>query len=246
MMNRETAAANAIGIIDRPGNKKLIEHFESNGKKVFTFPPIEPHETELGETEQDSLKAFADYDWIVFTDVFTVDAFFDLLEEQNADLFELDDLRICSLGEAVADRLRFRQIHSDVIPARADSPAVFAAITDYIYDLDDFTGLKFLILGGVCPDARLGELLAEKGAQVIEIEIYRLEKNDLFAETKMRTLIYGGAVDEFLFNSPEDVLSVCRLTGRDDFSTVISNSEVRALNEITRQMLFELGIKSEM
>src|SRR5687768_2796063 len=119
-----------IGIVENPKNKKLIANLEKQGNTIILFP--EP-ETRLVKNEFDVVENIRDFDWLIFIDLNSVDCFLKLLEENGIDFFELDALRICALGEAVSDRLRFQQLHSDVIPPSNQAQSVISALADYIF-----------------------------------------------------------------------------------------------------------------
>jgi len=89
-------------IFDTAASRKIIGDLEKRRAKVILFPPIE---TEKINFER-SAEIFADlhrFDWLIFTDVLAVEYFLESLAEIDFDLYALDDLRVCALGEAVSD-----------------------------------------------------------------------------------------------------------------------------------------------
>lgn len=244
-MNRVSETSKSIGIIKSPFNKKLIELFKSRNKKVFDFPVIKTERAKLNEEQSNYFENISRFDWIIFTDIWTVENFFGVLEEKNIELFDLDGLRICSCGEAVADGLRFRQIHSDVIPPKNTNEIIFSAISDYIFDEDEFRNSVFLILKAAGNDSELKNLLAKKSDNVVEIEIYKDENADEKELSKLKALIIGGAIDEFVFNAPEDVFTLSKIVGKADFSRILSDIQIQALNEVTLQTLSEFGLNPQ-
>ncbi|HSK70737.1 MAG TPA: uroporphyrinogen-III synthase, partial [Pyrinomonadaceae bacterium] len=217
-------------VFDRPANRKIISGLEEQGAKVFriNFPEIEA--VELPDADLQKLQNPADFDWLVFLDVFAVEVFLQRLEESGIDFFELDAVRICAFGEAVSDRLRFVQIHSDVIPPDFQPENVFQAIGNFAVEIEN---LRFLILKKTESVCDLSNLLRAGKAEVSEIEIYRLKPD---AELpKIKALLTGGAIDTFLFNSPEEVFAFANLFGAEKFEDLGFSSN----DEITRQTLKE-------
>lgn len=245
-MNQISASSKTVGIFRNSANKKLIELFNSQNKKVFAFPALETRRAGLSETEHDLLKNIFDFDWIVFSDFFTVEFFLEILEAQNIDFYDLDRLKICSIGEAVADSLRFRQVHSDVIPPKNTVEASFTALSDYIFAEDKLSGLRFLILKSTAQNSELANLLAENFAEVREVEIYEIVNQNESEITKLKALLVGGAIDEFVFSSPEEVFSLFKLIGAESFAQTLSDLKIRALNEITLQTLSEFKVNAEI
>jgi uroporphyrinogen-III synthase len=244
-MTHDNASWKTVGVFKNALNKKLIELFKSQGKTVFGFSPPVVKKKALKEAELNAFKNISSFDWIIFFDIRTVEIFLEILEEMEIDFFELDDVRICSNGEAVADSLRFRQIHSDVIPPKNSSAAVFTAITDYIFDEYELEDLSFLILKAAGDDSKLAGSLKKESAKAVEIEIYEIENRNDPEHTKLKALAVGGAIDELVFNSPEDVFNLAKLIGNENFPQILANIKIQAFNEITGQTLSEFGVKTE-
>lgn len=243
-MNQISASSKTVGIFRNPPNKKLIELFKSQDKNVFAFPALETKRADMSESELELFKNIFDFDWIIFSDIWTVEFFLEILEEQNLDFFDLDSVKICSNGEAVADSLRFRQIHSDVIPPKNTVNAAFTALSDYLSAENKFSGLRFLILKEVAENSELANLLSENFAEIREVEIYEIRNKSESEISKLKALLFGGAIDEFVFSSPEEVFSLLKLIGNENFAQIFSEIKIQALNEITQQTLFEFGIKT--
>ena len=228
------------GLVANPLNNKLIADLRAKGADVLVFPAIKAERIELSETDADYIVNLTDYDWLIFTDVFAADCFIENLLEFGIDFYDLDDLTICAVGEAVADRLRFAQVHADVIPSKTGAKAVFAAIKQYV--VGDFESLRMLVVCEERENSVLVEKLRNERAKISELPIYRASFEDEAANVKLKTLLKGGAVDEFVFSSSEDVLSLKRLLG-DDFFAVSGEMQISAASEIVYQTLQENGFR---
>ena len=165
-------------------------------------------------------------DWIIFPDLFSVDFFLARIEDK----FQLDQIRICALGEAVSDRLRFSQVHADVITSRLTPETVLAELSAY----QSLEELNLLIPGQVNKNEALSDLLRANGATVNLLPVYQTDKiSDLI---RFRTILAGGAIDEFIFSSPQDVYSFTDLIGPEKAELTAS-----ATDENTFQTLREFG-----
>lgn len=244
-MTKDSESTETVGVFKTALNKKLIELFKTQGKKVFEFPVNDHHRLNLNTEQVNLLKNITEFDWIIFPDIWAVEHFFEIVENQNFDLFDLDNIRICSFGEAVADSLRYRQIHSDIIPSRVLHQTVFQSIEDYISGETELKDLKFLVLKPAGGDLKLAALLSENSAKVCELEIYKIDKFDESEFSKLKALLVGGAIDEFIFNAPEDVLNLAVMIGIENLSKVLADINVRAFNEVTRQTLSEFDLKDK-
>lgn len=234
----------SYGIFSTVANRKIINDLESNGKKVFQFPVIETESLESEEINEFIQNELANVDWLVFTDIFSVDFFIELLEKLNIDLFELDDKRVLVFGEAIADKLRFSQIHADLIPISINLDDIFSNLKQYL-QVDNFAGIKFFVPISSSSLNKFGELLKEKNAEVIELEIYNTRINNPSELAKLSALLKGGAIDEFIFSAPEDINYLSSLFNQQDLAEVLQESEVFATNQITMQTLNEHRINSK-
>jgi uroporphyrinogen-III synthase len=229
------------GLFDNPLNKKLISDLQRSGEDVLVFPPVKTVKLELTETAAVHLQNLNGFDWVILTDVFAADYFIEALSSLAVDFFELDNLTICALGEAVADRLRFVQVHADVIPSKISDEAIFSAISNYAaFELEDSS---FLVTGEESASLPFIDKLKAEKASVEELSIYKAEFSDESANTKLKTLLMGGAVDEFVFSAPEDLLSLKFLTGEKDLTALFNESQVSAVSEIVFQTLQENGFR---
>lgn len=188
-----------------PINRTLVANLEKAGARVFDFPALHVEKIILKQSEIEILENLSLFDWLILPDVLAADYFLENLETVGTDLFETDLLRICALGEAVADRLRFASVHADLIPATIETEKTFSAITDYVGN-GGLEKLKFLFPKGVLSNSQLAEKLKAKGAEVVELPIYKTEISNKLEITRMKTLLGNGAIDEFIFTAPTDFI----------------------------------------
>lgn len=229
------------GLFASPTNKKLLSDLQKKGEDVLVFPLIETEKVELTEAVADCLRNLTNLDWLIFTDIFAVDYFIEALRELGVDFFELDTLTVCAIGEAVADRLRFVQVHADVIPSKITGEAVFLEISQFVGA--EFNDLRVLVISEKTSDSVIVEKLKAEHALIKELPIYQAEFADESSIIKLKTLLKNGAVDEFIFSSPEDLLSLKFLTSEDDLTGLLSGISVFAVSEIVYQTLQEHGFR---
>lgn len=227
-----------------PTNKKIVAELEKQGAKVFLFPPLEEERIVLDEESVAAIKNLGNFDWIIFPDILTVDFFLEILRENEIDLFEMDSAQVCTFGETVADRLRFVQLHADVIPNAVDSNNVFLALSDYIGQ-DKFRSLKFLFLKQTLQHYEIEKKLIGSGSIVFELPIYQtkvLRTNEI---TKLKTLLKNGAIDEFIFSSPTDLIALENYFENESISKTLSEINVWAANKEIFQTLTEYDLKAK-
>lgn len=233
------------GLFSTTANRKLIRELESSDAKVFQFPPIETEKVSLDKNSIHYLQNLTDFDWLIFPDVFAVDYFLQALEELGVDFFDLDAVKVCVLGESVADSLRFVQLHADLIPNFVETESVFAAIKNYTSQ-NGLKNLRFLLLKEIETEFALTEKLTENKAVVSELPIYQARIRDKREVSKLKVLLANGAIDEFIFSSPMDIIALKHIFPHDSMSKILAEIEVSATDDVMFQALKEHNIKSKI
>ncbi len=235
-----TVQPKTIGMFSSLLSKKLFNELTRLGHRILKFPPIQKKAEDSSAIELDKLSNLENFEWIIFTDVFAVDFFLQKIEDLDIDFFELDDLRVCAYGEAVADRLRFVQLHADVIAAKQDEKEVIKQIKDYIFDENGFSGLNFLVVGRQDHQSPLKKNLAKNNAGVSEVGVYRaeVEKNI----SKIKTFAKGGTFDEIVCFSPDEVFDLSILFENENLCELFEETVFFAADEITFQTLREFSL----
>ena len=229
-------------LFSTPNNKKLIADLEARGASIIKIPKIETMKIDVEDVTLEQLLNIKQFDWIVFADVLAVDYFLQILEEKEVDLFDLDDVRICAFGEAVSDRLRFVQIHTDVLPTKIDKTEIVEALKNYVSGENALREQKILIIHRENQKVFIAENLLAENAEVNRIAIYRVFFEDQETVPKLRALIAGGAVDEFIFSAPEDVIYLEFLLSCENIEADLFE-RFSATDETTFKTLYERGIK---
>ena len=238
-MNQVLTEKETVGIFKSGKNKKVIELLKKQNKNVVEFPLLKNEAVLFEKVQETVLENIREFDWLVFTDIFSVGYFLDELEKTGFELFELDNFRICACGEAVADKLRFVQIHSDVIPHERSAEKIIAAISEYIFDDSEFLNSNILIIKAENKYFEISELLIERQIKNVEMEVYRVLPGNGLEHAKLNVLLSGGAIDRFIFTSAEDVESLINISEKLILTDILSGIEIEATDEITLQTLSE-------
>lgn len=224
------------GVFPAQHKQKFISDLEKNGARIVLFPDFT---AEIIDLDKSLIENLQDFDWLFFQDVFTADIFLEKLKKTNFDLYEFDNFRIVAGGEAVADRLRFEQIHSDIIPTKIFPGEIFQAISDYQTDLQ---GVKFLILTESEREVGLSKFLKNAGAKVSEVAVYSLMFEEQFDLPKMKALVKGGAIDKIVFSSPEEIIAFRHIFAAENLAEILAETEISAMDEVTRKAIWEFGM----
>jgi uroporphyrinogen-III synthase len=241
----ETKDAKTYAVFENSRNKKIIGELEKSSASIVKITPAELIKIDISEFA-DLLKELNTFDWIIFADVYTVEFFLDILRENEFDLFELDNSHICALGETIAERLRFVQIHTDVIPVVNETEKIVESIENYIYEKSGIAGKRFLLLKEANEQYEFAASLEKKGAEVIESAVYRAAFTVPNELPKIKALIKGGAVDEILFISTEDFLQCRFIFPNENIADILREVEITVADDATRQTLLENRISASL
>jgi uroporphyrinogen-III synthase len=235
MMN--FSAQKTYALFATPFNKKNIADLAAQNIETVIFPTITT--SEIGDSAS-ILANLTEFDWLVFTDVYAVEYFVKALEKNDADLFEFDALRVLAFGEAVSDRLRFSQLHADVIPSTIKTLDVMQSLKDYVFE--DFAELRFLVLKEQNSQLEIVQELQKLNSNVTVLPIYSAKIADETQIPKLKALLKGGAIDEFIFSTHFDVLNLAQIFQTENLADILAETKLTATDSQTLQSLQEFRL----
>src|ERR671938_191906 len=168
---------------------------EEYGARVIYCPTIEIVEPESYAPLDQAIENLYGYDWLIFTSVNGVDFFLRRLAALDHDVGELDELRVCAIGAATAERLHAAHVHVDLVPEQFKAEGVFAALEAYLGGRQHFNRLNVLIPRAAVARDFLPLALADAGARVDTVPVYRTVPPQTTERAKIEALLVGGAVD---------------------------------------------------
>jgi uroporphyrinogen III methyltransferase/synthase len=134
--------------------------------EVPTFKITRPTET---DAIVDALLGLNAYDWLVFTSVNGVTAFFDIFFRRFQDMRDIGGVRIAAVGPATAAKLRELHLQVDLTPDEFTAKKIAAAFEKF----ETIENLKMCLLRAEVANPDLPKALEELGAIVDDIAIYR-------------------------------------------------------------------------
>jgi uroporphyrinogen III methyltransferase / synthase len=167
----------------------LSEKLRALGAHVIELPTIriEPpiNLREFGELVQDAHA----YDWIVFTSVNGVDAFFDMFFKLYDDAREIGGVRIAAIGPATAQRVKDFHLHVDLQP----EDFVAEAIVREFKKQGSIENERILVVRAEKARDVLPKELSAAGAIVDEAFAYRTVPETRDIDGSQRQLVEAGA-----------------------------------------------------
>jgi uroporphyrinogen III methyltransferase / synthase len=225
---------------------EFAAELERYGARVVACPTIEITAPESYAPLDDAIENLYGYDWIIFTSVNGVDYFLKRLTELGHETSELDDLRVCSIGEATAVRLRDAQIHVDVVPEQFKAEGVFDALTSYLGGPQGLHALNFLIPRAAVARDYLPLALEGAGARVDVIAAYRTVRPESSDRGRVEALLAGGAVDCITFTSSSTVANFAQLFDATDLSELLEGVAVACIGDITASTAAEYNLRTDI
>lgn len=215
------------------------------GASVSICPTIKIAEPESYERLDEAIDHLFGYDWLVFTSVNGVDYFLRRLNAHGHTVSELDDLKVCAIGDATAEKLRDAQIHVDVVPLEFKAEGVYAALVKFLAGEAALEGLNFLIPRAAVARDYLPKALEKAGARVDVVPAYQTVLPDNLERGRVSAMLTGGA-DCIAFTSPSTVENLAQLFDSNDLSYVLKGIAVACIGDITAGVAAEHGLQTEI
>ena len=139
------------------------------GADVLEMPAIKITRPTETDAIVDALLELNAYDWLVFTSVNGVTAFFDIFFRRFQDLRDIGGVRIAAVGPATAAKLRELHLQVDLTPDEFTGKKIAAAFEKF----ETIENLKMCLLRAEVANPDLPKALEELGAIVDDIAIYK-------------------------------------------------------------------------
>ena len=230
-------------VITRAQNQadEFVAELERYGARVLLCPTIEIRELESYERLDEAIEDLYGYDWLIFTSVNGVEYFFQRLKIGNRDISDVDELKVCAIGEATAERLRDLQVHVDVIPEEFKAEGVFSALERFVGGPEAIRGLNVLIPRASVARDYLPKALEQAGARVDVIPAYRTELPADLDRGRVAAMLSGSA-DCIAFTSSSTVRNLARLFDTQDLSNTLAGVVIACIGDITATTAADYGL----
>lgn len=230
----------------RAQSVEFAAELERLGARVVICPTIEIVEPESYAMLDEAIENLYGYDWLVFTSVNGVDYFLRRMETLGHAADELDELRVCAIGEATALRLREARIHVDVVPEQFKAEGAFSAIEAYVGGRAGLDRLNFLIPRAAIARDYLPKTLEEAGARVDVVAAYRTVRPQTSERGRVEAMLAGGAIDCITFTSSSTVVNFAQLFDTTDLSQLLEGVTVACIGDITAGTAREYNLNTDI
>jgi uroporphyrinogen III methyltransferase/synthase len=231
-------------VITRAANQanEFAAELELYGATVVLCPTIEIRELENYERLDEAIDHLYGYDWLIFTSVNGVDYFFQRLKARGRDASDLDELKVCAIGDATAESLRELHVHVDVIPDEFKAEGVFAALERFVGGSDALKNLNVLIPRASVARDYLPKALEAAGARVDVVPAYRTSLPADLDRGRVAAMLSGSA-DCIAFTSSSTVRNLAQLFDSQELSGALSGVVIACIGDITATTAAEYGLQ---
>jgi uroporphyrinogen III methyltransferase / synthase len=226
-------------LITRPRERasRFAALLRDEGAEPVEVPTIQIVPPTSWESLDRALIAIHTYQWLVFTSVTGVQAFFGRFDAQHRLPEDLGGLSICAIGPATADELRGRGVQVAVMPSEYRAEALVESLS--AFPLQD---TRVLIPRAAVARDILPRALAECGAQVDVVEAYRTVLPSVDLAPDICRLFEQGAIDAITFTSSSTVTNFVTLLGEVDLPPLLRNTVVACIGPITADTARSYGL----
>ena len=228
-------------VVTRPRAQSatLTHRLEALGAEVIELPTIAIKPLADTRTLDAAIGRLATYDWVVFTSVNAVRAFFGRLSALGKDARALGRAKVAAIGTATSRELQRSGIVANIAPPAFTSKGIAGA-----FKHRRLRGKRFLLPRADIAPVELPNLLQDRGARVTCVAAYRTSRPKPKKEI-IEKLVAGGA-DVVTFTSASTARGFVELVGRIGKACLPSNMVYASIGPETTRAAVALGLAVEI
>jgi uroporphyrinogen III methyltransferase/synthase len=207
------------------------------GAEPIEVPTIQIVPPSSWEPLDRAIAAIRTYDWLIFTSVHGVRAFWARFDAQERQLLDLRGLHVCAIGPATADALQANGIDVDVMPREYRAEAVVDSLAAF-----PMAGSRILVPRAAIARDVLPRALEARGAHVDVVEAYCTVQPASGLDPEQWRLLEQGAIDVVTFTSSSTVTNFALLVGDMDRSRLLRQAAVACIGPITAETARSYGL----
>ena len=219
----------------------LTTLLEGYGANVIVCPTIEIREADNYERLDEALEHLYGYDWLIFTSTNGVEFFLKRLIDRGLQVSDLDEIKVCAIGQRTADKLHDAHVHVDLVPSQSTAEGVFAALTEFVGGNDHLRGLNVLLPRAAVGRDHLPKALEEAGARVDVVTTYQTVLPENFDRGRLGAMLTGSG-DCIAFTSPSTIKNLAKLFDTHDLGKTMPGMVVACIGSVTAEAAAEYGL----
>lgn len=220
-------------------NESLVVELQSIEAKIVSWPPASINQLENLAALDDAIENLFGYDWLLLRNASAARFFLERFTQLNRTLHELDDLRLCVIGDETAEAIRDSQLHIDVEIGSSNS--VLAALQSYVGSRDSLSGVSLLVPSANLIRDRFQTELEDTGARVDSVGAYRTT-SDPHALAQLNALLVGGGIDFLFLRNRAEIEELAQLFDTHDLKTILQETAVICADQTMGEPAAHLGL----
>lgn len=216
---------------------EFAEQLQQRGAKVVEFPTIKTVPPDNIAPMDKAIEKIESFDWLIFTSVNGVDAFFRRLFDLGGDIRSLKGVKICSIGPATTERIRGFYLNIDCQPPKY----VAESVVEELKRIENLKGKRILMPRADIARSYLPDELKKLGADAVEVVAYKtiLTTPD---DASLLERLRKGDVDIVTFTSSSTVRNFVEVVGKEYISKLNGRVKFASIGPITTKTAEELGL----
>jgi uroporphyrinogen III methyltransferase/synthase len=245
-MNRTPLEGRTV-IVTRAASQAadLTTMLEGYGANVIVCPTIEIREPDNYDHLDEALDHLYGYDWLIFTSTNGVEFFLRRLAHRGLQISDLDEIKVCAIGQRTADKLHDAHVHVDLVPSESTAEGVFLALSEFVTGDEHLRGLNILLPRAAVGRDVLPDELRKAGARVDVVTTYQTVLPDNIDRGKLAAMLTGSG-DCIAFTSPSTIKNLAKLFDTHDLGKTLPNIAVACIGSVTAKAAAEYGLRVDI
>lgn len=210
---------------------------EEAGGEAWEAPTIAIDSAAETPELRDAVAKAGNYDWIIFTSVNGVQAFFDAMRESGLDIRSLGKVKICAIGPKTKEALEAKGLIVAAMPEKF----VAESVLECLKPLLNF-GEKILLPRSDLARTLLVDTLRDLGMKVDEVVAYHTKKVDRFNDEILEKL-RDKSIHIVTFTSSSTVKNFMELVGDKE---ILEGIRLASIGPVTTKTLAEFGLTPDI
>src|SRR5690349_296209 len=219
----------------------LTALLEGYGASVIVCPTIEIREPDNYDRLDEALNHLYGYDWLIFTSINGVEFFLKRLTDRGQQIADLDEIKVCAIGQRTADKLHDAHVHVDLVPSQSTAEGVFQALSEFAGGDAHLHGLNFLLPRAAVGRDHLPKALEQAGARIDVVTTYQTVLPENFDRGKLAAMLAGSG-DCIAFTSPSTIKNLAKLFDTHDLGKTLPDIVVACIGSVTADTAVEYGL----
>jgi uroporphyrinogen III methyltransferase/synthase len=244
---RDQPLSGITAVVTRAASQaaELSTLLESYGATVIVCPTIEIREPDSFERLDEALDHLYGYDWLIFTSTNGVEFFLQRLTQRGLNTADLDEIKVCAIGQRTTEKLHEAHVHVDVIPSQSTAEGVYAALREFAGGEERLHGLNVLLPRAAVGRDYLPKALEDAGARVDVVTTYQTVLPENFDRGRLSAMLAGSG-DCIAFTSPSTIRNLAQLFDTHDLGKTLPGVVIACIGPVTAAAAVEYGLRVDI